>query len=318
MSYAICFRCLKSITPDIVSSEHIILRSLGGRLQSDDLLCITCNGIYGETIDAELAKQIPLATLLDIKLQRGEARPVLLTDSSGESVYVDKDLQSTLAKPKIEEGKSYEFRTDKEANSNIKGIQKRYPDKVITRIDKFTVWDKPFSSKYDLIIGADAYKSIIKTAIEFFLLSGGEMKDVEYARYILNSNSKINNVVKYYYTDALSNHLGQGEISHTIVLSGCPKSKLLYCYIELFAVHCFLVILNYNYHGEPLSNTYSLDLLQTIPIQKNIILNITREDALSYKFPVDNTTEAGYFLRLKRVYDIKGIKMEVTKRRTDK
>lgn len=309
----ICIRCQEALTIQNKSDEHIILDSLGGRLRSYHVLCVSCNTAWGETFDAELANQIPLATLLNIPLHRREPRKIYLQSNSGEEVYVDKNLKATLAKPKIDIGKSYEYSTDKEAKKALVSLSSKYPDKKIQRSEVFRTWTEPFSPQYDLIQGS-AFKSIIKTAAEFFVCQNGNLSDIEYVCWFLNRPSQPNNLIRYHYNEKFDKYLQEKEISHTIVCDADPEKRIALCYIELFAVHCFLVVLNYNYHGPTIKATYSYDLLNQSELAKSIEIDLSKEDVASLHFPGDEATEKAFFVRLKRAYAIRGVKMSTSKR----
>ena len=53
-----CYNCENEITNINTSVEHIIPNAIGGKLKSRHLLCSTCNALYGNTIDKELAKSV--------------------------------------------------------------------------------------------------------------------------------------------------------------------------------------------------------------------------------------------------------------------
>lgn len=314
-----CFMCQEKITDSNRSDEHIILRSFGGRLSSKSLLCKKCNSDFGNGVDGVLYKQIPLPTLLGIELQKGEAEDVLLSKKDGAKFFVSKKLKPTQQHPtviKTDKGIKYYARTEKEARKKIREF---YPDKNVEDVLKNLKWidthiEEPLFHEYDLI-QQDAYFSICKTAVSYFLHCGGDISQVEYARYFLSGKASVNNIVKYYYRDSLDAHLSKDEISHTIYLRADPESNLCYCYLELFSVHCFLIVLNRNYVGKKIEKVYSYDLINCNEIEKDLSINLSREEINSLKFPGDEQTEKGYFGRLKRVYDIKGIKMEVRKRK---
>ncbi len=318
MSGVKCYMCQEEITPSNKSEEHIILRSFGGRLSSYALLCQSCNGRFGNGIDSELYKQIPLPTLLKVSLQHGELQKVLLKKKNGIGFWVNDKLKPSQQHPTvIKDGKSLKYyaRSIQEARKKFKEF---YPNKTegdfvdtIKWID--TIIDEPLFFNYDLIQN-DAYLSICKTAVNYFLYCGGDIRQVEYARFFLTGRSYLNNLVKYYYRDELNSHLLEKEISHTLYLKCNKELGLCYFYIELFSVHCFLVILNRNYFGEDIEEIYSCDLDSGKKLNKEFSLSISRSEIDGFTFPGDSYTEDGYFKRLKRAYDIKGIEMQISKR----
>jgi hypothetical protein len=62
-----CYVCETELIGENISSEHIILNSIGGWLTSSELLCRKCNSDFGKNADAELSKQLEaIAALLVI------------------------------------------------------------------------------------------------------------------------------------------------------------------------------------------------------------------------------------------------------------
>ena len=53
-----CYSCNNEITNQNKSIEHVIPQALGGKLKLNKGLCNKCNQKFGETIDAELIKQL--------------------------------------------------------------------------------------------------------------------------------------------------------------------------------------------------------------------------------------------------------------------
>ena len=67
----------------------------------------------------------------------------------------------------------------------------------------------------------------------------------------------------------------EDEISHTLYLVG-EKGEMLFCYVEMFSIYQYIVILNEDYQGEDISNKYSFDVLkqEEITDDKEIELEI--------------------------------------------
>jgi hypothetical protein len=86
-----CYRCEMPITDNNVSEEHIILNACGGRLKSKKLLCKSCNSIFGDKFDFELAKTTNvLANFLMIKRYDGQPQPISsIRTNTGEKYYLE-------------------------------------------------------------------------------------------------------------------------------------------------------------------------------------------------------------------------------------
>ena len=314
-----CYWCGELLTGPNRTKEHIILRAFGGRLGSYELLCRKHNSEFGETIDATLSKQIPLATLLNVDIQGGEPQPVLLKTKRGKGFHVDRNLKPQDQHPKYENDgitKRLYARSVSEARAHLKRFLSK--EEIEERLKNIrwieTPINEPLHHEFDLIQG-EAYLSIFKTAIDFFLINGGLPHDIHYALYCLSGKSGLNNFIKYYYPESAQAQLKNGEISHKIYLKADPVTGLCYCYMELFSVHCFVAILSRAYNGQAIECCYEYDLINIRRVASNFAIPLTRDEVESFKFPGDETTEPGYFNRLKRAYDIRGIKMEITKRK---
>ena len=74
--------------------EHVIPQAVGGRLKAY-LYCKECNDQFGRKIDGEISKQFgKVATLLNVKRERGETQPFEVTETSAgtELVFDGKGL----------------------------------------------------------------------------------------------------------------------------------------------------------------------------------------------------------------------------------
>ena len=108
--------------------------------------------------------------------------------------------------------------------------------------------------------GKTILKSVLKTAINFYLFRNGDRNVVEHwFPYMVNFDSR--NLIEHYYPkeDFLERH--ENEITHIIHIRSNLKERLLYCIVEFFSTYSFLVILSQNYDGENFNETYCYDLL---------------------------------------------------------
>ena len=323
-----CYYCSSLITDENKSDEHIIQNSLGGRLKSSKLLCKPCNNDRTNVFDVEIAKQIYLPTILNIKRQRSDNINVTGHTTDGKKYSVDNNLKPRNAnffKPKELENGVMKFiaRDINEARSIIKGWKKSNPSiNIEQELSKINFIDEEVKGfiYFDsaLVYGEKGVKAILKIALNYYFYLKYQKEYVSYPLDFLKGKIKgnYNNIVFHYYRDLNFIHtFNDSEISHLIHLKGDSKEKLLYCYVELFSVHCFLIILNYNYLGTDFSKTYCYDFEKKNKIDKSINFKVQRTDIDSFSPPIALCKDSLELFdkRLARVYDIKNIKYDFKK-----
>lgn len=287
-----CYKCDTLLTEANRSEEHIILNACGGRLKSKNLLCKGCNSEFGETFDAKLANATnDLANLLLIKRHRGEPRPIKgKVESSGEDYYIEFGGKPIMSKPIISEeveGEKIELsitaRNEKEFRQILTGLKKKYPQLDIEKTVESATYkneylDEPIKFQSQ-IGGEDVFKSITKSAINYFILKDGENTYIKHLMSYLEGVDEADTVWMHYPEQPI--YLpAEDEVSHIVKLVGNPEEKVLYTYIELFNVHNFIVKLSEEYEGQPLDETYVYDLIKMEEIQRVVPLNYSRGQLL--------------------------------------
>ncbi len=289
------------------SEEHILPNFCGGQLHSYDLLCEKCNNELGTELEGELSKQLLFHRLFSIKLDRGKQKNSFIlayTIVSRKKVLISKNLgwKHFKSEYKISEnGELIELicQTKKEARKLLEGLSKKYPKinveenlKKLTWVEEFLPERVDFSHK--TIGGKETHRAIAKIAVNYFLYSNGDIaliKDV--TDYVCNPGKK-DNFVTFYYSFMPIHKLEKNEISHLLFLKGDNRKKLLYCYIELFSVANFIVILNRDYGGENFTNQYCYDVIEGQEVMnKEVKLNLFYDlfERLQYKEYLDKHLE---------------------------
>lgn len=314
----LCWFCSEEITEVNKSWEHIIPNCLGGRLRSNDLLCKNCNNELGHTLDDMLCQQIYLPTILGITRQRGPIPDrVRVSSDSGKAYLIDKELtpiNEKLEKSISSDGEiTFYVRSEEEARIILKSSKrsKLSKEKIEQKVKELN-WEghqieKPVFFEQDIIQGESAFKAVYKIGINYFIYSGVEHRFIEHCIRSLTEPKAHNNFITYYYLDKKIREFEENEISNLLFLRANPKEGIAYCYIELFSVHCFLVILNYLYSGNEISRAYCHDPVQNQTIEKQVDLELTREEVLNLKFPPCELNQDAFNKRLDRVFKIAGI-----------
>lgn len=284
-----CYLCDDPITAENESEEHIIINAIGGHLKSKDLLCIECNNKFGETDDVALANQIPFPTLFDIKRDRKKPPSIIaFRKDDGTEYRINRRLEakSRVLPPKYgtkEDGKKYaEFRGGKkQAEGLIRRIVKENPNLDPEELNKNIIWEEPQMRLFDVydgrLQGAEVSRVQCKTAINFFIYSGGDSEYVEDAiKYAQGENIYPERTFHFYPPDSF-HEIEANEVSHVLYVHGNPDEGILYCYIEYFNLYQTLVKLNDNYNGPAIKATYAYDVLKRTKLVKEFDLPLTKE-----------------------------------------
>lgn len=299
-----CYRCNKPITEKNHSEEHIIPNACGGRLVSYQLLCNDCNSKLGERYDNALATSTNyLVNLLLIKRHRGEAQPIKTKRSeTGETYFLELGAYPFNPIPEIiEETENGNLKIKIKAsktkilNKTIKGILRKYPqlnkEEFIQNVKNEDQYiDDTFEIKSN-IGGTDEFKSICKTAINFYIFKGGERIYIKHLIDLFDTDCELENVWMFYPEKQVYEY-SNDEITHVIKVVGDPKHQILYAYVELFNYQCFIVELNNNYQGNHFDydyiynlHTYEVKEKQTdLFLSRNELSNILSNRSF---FPVD-------------------------------
>lgn len=289
----VCYVCSKKITSQNETLEHIIINAAGGKLKSNRLICQDCNTKFGNDIDSALAKQInPLANMLMIKRERGEPQPIIATrKSTGEKYVFEVGGKPSLIKPiiekSIEDNKinfSISARSEEELKTILKGISKKNKSLDISEALKSAKWQEEyFNDQFHFkneVGGKDVFRAVCKCAINYFIYKRGNPNQIhQLIPYI--EGKEDGNFVWLHYKDNLYD-LTPDESFHAIQLIGDSKERILYCYVDYFNSYKYLVLLNENYTGHTMKETYCFDVINTKPIKRDVKANYNRETLLDF------------------------------------
>jgi len=272
------------------SDEHIIPNGIGGRLKSKKLLCQTCNSNFGSDCDIELVNQfLFLTSHLQVKKHRGDVSPIKGGKTKDGEVYNIVDgSKPVLTKPVYKvtkDGDNVTFnitaRDENELRAMLKGIARKYPivnveEAMAKAAHKTKYLDTPLEFQLD-IGGNLAFRSIAKTAVNFYLYCNGNKGNIVHLIPYLRGDSD-SNVVYHFNPDRTPYNEIDSETLHVLYLVGDAKAKLLYCYVNFFSTFSFIVFLSEAYEGNDFKASCFYDLLQNIEVKKSIELALTREE----------------------------------------
>lgn len=292
-----CYVCGEEINKENETEEHILLNSIGGTLKSKTLICKKCNSEFGEKIDVEIAKQLNyFSNMLNIKRDRGKPPNLeLKSKETGEKILlkpggkpvrkiskINKDMNGKNNKIEI----SISAPSIKEARKTLCGLKRKYPSIDIeeTLNNKIIKERKYLKDTYitNFKFGGDiTFRSICKTAINFYMYNCGERQYIEHLVPYIKGQKKID-CVNFYYPNSDIIYKNPNEVLHSIIIKGNHEQKLLFAYIELFNFYKFVVLLNNKYDGNDVNIGYYFDVLERREVNKSINFNIQKNEIIKH------------------------------------
>lgn len=287
-----CYGCDDPITKENSSNEHIINNILGGRLKSKSLLCKVCNSKFGDSIDKEFDRQLGnIVDLLGIDKERPKPRVKIgLLTIDGKKKYVGKGMKphdkitiDITGKDKIEITTDNKKDFEKSKKEKIRDLENKYSLKYSEYQEQPTN-DKLYISNYlskdkpgEIAFGGPVYfRAVAKIALNYFLYRGYNKELCKQLTLFVKGVNKSSKVVNYYYPSHYKIHnLGKEEVSHIIHIRGDTECKVLFAYIELLNFENFIIILDNNYIGGEINDTYCFDLFRGEKIPKKVKIDIS-------------------------------------------
>jgi len=293
---ATCYLCNTELSGINESKEHIFLNAIGGRLGTKTILCRECNSSFGEKPDAELAKQLNfVSNMLNIRRERGTPPDIKGTlKSTGEQYLVSSEGKPALAKPSFEktvEGEKTVYqikvRSHDELRKTMEGLKRHHPDINVDEIvntAKMQTEPLPEMLHFHLVIGGGlALRSICKTAVNFYLFKGGEVKHIAHVIPYLKEETNLE-IVNQYLDDSTIETEPTSVVAHSVFIIGDPKERILYSYIEFFSAFSFIVRLSSEYDGPAIRESYSYDVLNEVEMPIGTVKPFQPEFVRTYDY----------------------------------
>jgi len=305
------------------TEEHIIPNALGGFLKSNKLVLSRINTGLFDKLDAELATRIEVASFFEFKRERGKQPPIKGTTKEGiEYLHDAKNFKMVSRKPievTDEKGKTWLKFPLHQKDEIIKARLRKSPhlnkedlEKSIIEIHLEEIQILDYEHALNIIANSeDSFRCIAKIATNFAVLNNVDKSLFSNLISFIKGEVPLSyvNLGYFYPNQLLTYNYDTNEISHILYLRGCQKEKLLYCYIELFNLHCFIVILNYNYWKEDFTKSYIWDVKKGQELQKHISLDVTKETIASPFFPYYPDVEKDYAERLSGLFKMLNLKL---------
>lgn len=320
-----CYSCKVQLESDNVSVEHIIPNAFGGRLKSNKLLCKKCNNIFGLGIDFELNKQILLGSMMNVPRERGQAQNLNATNLNGKKVSFDpinRIVEAKASKPRefidVDGQLTYEVEGTKAIKEFLKARRKEYPHLTNEQFEKkVTHFSNPHEEVsipdghgFKPLTDPDSYRAIAKIAVNYYVHITTEFSLIEEAIKFIKGDDLNKKIIVFNNYKQTRDELGLelNETSHIIYLKGNYSERILYCYVELFNVYNFIIILNEDYNGRDLDQQYRFDLNHQILIDDQIKLDLKAVEIKKLVFPGMNINQ-GFGDRLFAFSKINNIRM---------
>lgn len=320
-----CYITNERLSPD-ETDEHIIPNALGGYLKSNKLVLSRINTGLFDKLDAKLADRIEIAFLFKFKRDRGNQPPIKGTtkDGIGYLIHDAKNVTMLSRKPievVDESGETFLKFPLHQKKEIIAAKIKKNPhlnkEDIETSIkEEHAEGPETLYYKHSLNIIAnsfDSFRAIAKIATNYAVLNNfNKLLFPDFIDFIKGGDISDTMDIGYFYpNEFLIYEFGLKEVSHILYLKACSKEKLLYCYIELFNLHCFIVILNYDYDGEDFTKSYIWDVQNVKELHKDISLNVTSRFLASRSYIYYPDVEKDYAIRLRRLVKILDLKLRV-------
>lgn len=287
-----CYICDEELTDTNNSDEHIILNSIGGHLHSKQLLCKKCNSKLGDTADAKLAEDLSFYTdMLKVKKVRNNPHKQIMLDDEGHEVVVNE------AGAKIELRRPYKNIDKEEGLNNIRiqitarnkkelmgilnsivregTIHQEEADKLINKA--VTIEHRPILHK-QISISQEAFPSIIKSAVNYYLYKTQDTPRIKHLIPYILGEKDAKEVLYLHHLKELPYDETKEEVTHMIHIEGCKDTALLYAMMEYYGIFIYIVVLDSDYHGDYINETYTYDTIEGCEINRSFSLPLTLED----------------------------------------
>ncbi len=290
-----CYFCDSNKPRHLFNREHILPQSIGGSVKKCGPICRTCNEYYGEQIDQSLREDFDyLATALDVHRDRGKNGKVRLLNQISGSGFLAKPGGRIVRESNIVQvsEKTYHLygSTLEEIEDRKKELSKRGKQIIIT--ETLSVPEKSSSFyKYRITQGRDrTLRSIVKSAITYYLSERGEAAFLRGLRMVVNGTAPKKTVITPYVDkNRLLPAITDTEVYHSILIVGDAKRRILYGHVELFSAFRYIVMLCRDYPGSDFRSGYKQDVFtgRRTPLESDWIYTPMRAEQSSIQYEFD-------------------------------
>lgn len=282
-----CILCIKDISIENDTAEHILPNSIGGRKKVSGFICRGCNNKTGERWESELSEQLSsLSLLFDIRRERGKPPSQIFQTPSGKKIQFNHDGTMDIPKPTFEKepnetGVRYkvEARDIKEAKKIIKGIQNKHKG---ANLD-YEIKEIEFRPKEPIQVsisfgGLNVGRSIVKSALAVLFDNGVDPLCCNEALSFLKEKESATPCFGYYYaTDPIINR-SEGLPLHCVYVKGDINTGMIIAFVEFFGFQRMALCLNKCYSGDAFEHYYAINPLNGQNLELKFNFHLSRQD----------------------------------------
>jgi hypothetical protein len=278
-------RCIVTdelITPESNSRAHVIPSALGGRLKPLDILSKSGNGLIGDKIDLPLIQAFQaLMTLINGSRDRGENRPVRMTDAKGRTYVMEFGEPMKLANPNYQEeategGTSVriEARNLKELRTLLGRVKVNNSDfdvdEAMERAIAVRSWPDGMLHG-QLQIGPRVVFPALFVSASIFAAHHSYPPHPELREYVERFDPAEPEMPPdtFYFIPSGPWISAPGEVTHIVALLASAKRREMLIYFELFNAVPVAVLFPYG-GAEDTRRTYAVDVLTGTEVQPAI------------------------------------------------
>lgn len=303
-----CYLTGDLLTDENKSLEHIIPNALGGKIKSKKILSVKANTILLKNIDDNFNKIFEIFyRRLPLKKDRNVKTGLIGINKEYKKEVIFKDNKCFPRKPLYDPEKKIIYAQSIKIGN---GLLNKYKleNKINKEEDIKVLTDMSGNIEFKFNLDNDVFpKGLAKIASGYASLCGINRSDLIEVIDFEKSKFKDRLIVIPYYPRSKQELLFEKQFLnsihtpiHSLVLKGSRTDRILYCYIELFSVFQYTIVLNTEYSGTDIYESYFFDLLESKEISYteyvSSIFNNTDMKSISLKYRSFNKGDIDYMV----------------------
>lgn len=288
-----CYLTGVEITTENESLEHIFPNALGGQLRSKRVLCSIANQRLNKLIDQEFNKMFEcIYKRLPLNKDRETKHGLKGVHEKYNSDIIFKDNRVFPIEPIYDNQNQVLYvNTIKDGQGYLNHLKKN--NKIPNEQEVLLITDLGGHLKFSFSVNKVVLAKGLAKIAAGFATKNGIIRS--HLKRIIDLDKKTfrDDISAFPYYPVQNNSLFELKAFeskcypiHSLSLKGDKENRVLYCYVELFSTFQYIVILDDDYEGENLNQSYLYDLINGTEISlKDYIesINIPPEIKTMYK-----------------------------------
>lgn len=229
------------------------------------------------------------------KVRKNPHKQIMLDDEGREVAVYNAGEKIELRHPYVDKEENQgnisihiTARNEKELKGILNGliregtISQEEADKLIEKA--VTVEHKPILHKGNCI-SQEAFPSIIKSAVNYYLLKTQDTPRIKHLIPYIVGEKDAKEVLYLHHFKELPYDETKEEVTHMIHIEGRKDTALLYAMMEYYGIFIYIVVLDSNYHGDDINETYTYDTVEGCEIARTFSLPLTLVSKASIVMP---------------------------------